>query len=55
LKSFIKDYIYDEVFTFSLPPSTQTTFVTAALNAAYPSFIAADFQSLHAPPPEPIA
>lgn len=55
LKSFIKDYIYDEIFTFSLHPSTQTTFVTAALNASYPSFSTADFQSLHAPPPEPIA
>lgn len=55
LKSFIKDYIYDEVFTFSLNPSTETTFVAAALNAAYPSFSTADFHALHAPPPEPIA
>lgn len=54
LKSFIKDYIYDEVFTFSIPSNQQVVGEVAQLNACCPTFKTSAFLTLHAPPPEPM-
>lgn len=55
LKSFLKDYIYDEVNTFDFNPGTATTCELSKLNATYLSFHTSAYLSLHAPPPEPMA
>lgn len=55
LKSFIKDYIYDEVFAFTINPTDQTAFEGTSLNACCPTFKTSAFLTLHAPPPEPMA